>query len=238
MHPLAEALDRLRAGWTAYPMTDVTVRVYAEQLADVDGDDVLAAVNRLLNVSVHRPTIADIRREVAEAALGLPSVEEAWSMALDKDMSVPEVKAACKLVGGRWSIQHSQNQEALYAQFRKSYEGIRAKAIRNASLGPRLLPETLATARAEVAAGNGDGITSLNGRRVEQLPESTRIHPRPVMWRLSQRMAGRIVPPPTDEDIRDAIDILRADRDPFYEGDDDVLYAEAERVLHDVHDID
>lgn len=234
MHPLAEALDRLRAGWTHYPMTDVTVRVYAEQLRDIDGELVLAAVNRLLNVSVHRPTIADIRREVAEDALGLPTTEEAWAMALDGDVSVPEVKQARKLVGGRWSIQHSQNQETLHAQFRKSYEGIRAKAIRNAAIGPRLTPETLISARAEVAAGNGDGITSLNGRRVEQLPESSRIRPRPVMWRLSQRMAGRIVPAPTEADIRDAIDILRDDR----QGAEDVLYAEAERVLHDVHGID
>lgn len=234
MHPLAEALDRLRAGWTQYPLTDVSIRVYAEQLADLDGEAVLAAVNRLLNVSVRRPAIADIRNEVAEVALGLPSPEEAWEMALDRNTSVPEVARAMKLVGGSWSIQHSQNQETLHAQFRKAYEGLRSKAIRNAAVGPLLLPETLIEAKREVAAGNGDGLASLNGRRLAELPESTRIHPRPVMWRLAQRMGGRVIPDPDEAMIQDAIRILEADR----EGDEDVLYAEAERVLHDVHGID
>ena len=236
MHPLAEALDRLRAGWTRYPTTDVTIRVYAEQLADLDGQHVLDAVNRLLNTTVAQPTIADIRREVAEAALGLPTPEEAWEMALANDRSNAEVERAVKSVGGRWSIKHTNNPETLRAQFRKTYEGLRTKAIRNAAVGPKLLPETLVNARAEVAAGNGDGlgVVSLNGRRVEQLPESTRIRPRPVVWRLTQRMSGRIVPPPTEADMQDAIRILEADR----EGPEDVLYAEAERVLHDVHDID
>ena len=51
------------------------------------------------------------------------------------------------------------------------------------------------------------------------------------MWRLSQRLAGRIVGPPDEPMMQDAIRILESDRD----GEHDVLYAEAERVLHDSH---
>lgn len=226
MNPLAQALERMRAAYPQQPFGDVAVRVYAEQLSDIDAEVVLAAVNRLLNTMSRMPTIADIRREVAEHELDLPTPEEAWQQALDGNrFAVPEVSAAMKAVGGPWLIRHTQSPETLRAQFRKHYEGIRAKAIRNAAVGLPIRPETLIEARKAVEAGEP---VSINGHRLKALPTSTRIRPRPVMWRLAQRMAGREVPPPDEADMQDAIRILRDDRD----GDHDVLYAEAERVLH------
>jgi len=222
MKPLAEALERMRAAYPRQPFGDVAVRVYAEQLRDIDGQTVLDAVNRLLNTSPYMPTIADIRREVAEHELALPSPEEAWELALAGNITIPEVARAVKAVGGRWTIAHTDRPETLRSQFRKHYEGVRAKAIRNAAVGPKLTRDTLIEAKQPV---------SLNGHRLKQLPESTRIFPRPVMWRLSQRLAGRIVGPPDEPMMQDAIRILESDRD----GEHDVLYAEAERVLHDSH---
>lgn len=232
MHPLAEALERMKAAYPKQPFGDVAVRVYAEQLRDIDGDVVLAAVNRLLNTSPYMPTIADIRSEVAETELGLPTPEEAWELALGEPTAVaPEVGRAIKLVGGRWTIQHTDRPETVRAQFRKAYEGLRAKAIRNAALGKPIRPETVIEARRQSELGSGN-VESLNGHRLKQLPESVRITPRPVMWRLSQRYAGRIIPPPDEATKQDAIAILREGRT----GSEDVLYAEAERVLHDSHE--
>lgn len=234
MDPLAEALELLRAAYVQHPFTDMSARVYAQQLSDLDPRMVLSATRRLLNTSVYRPTIADIRREVAEEALGLPSAEEAWDMAVAGNSQGNEVvRASLKACGGPWMIRNSTSPETLRAQFRKDYEGRRAAFVKKAAVGAPLTPEILKAAREPVTNGTPDNVSSLNGRRLLALPESERIHPRPVMWRLAQRYAGRIVPPPDEAMRQDAIEILRGDR----QGTDDVLYAEAEKVLHDACEI-
>lgn len=228
MNPLAEALERIRDAYPDSPFGDRAIRVYAEQLADLDGDAVLAATRALLNTSRYIPRISEIRRTVAEDALRLPTVEEAWDMALDgNSQGIEPVSLAMKAVGGPWSIRNTAKPETLRAQFRRDYEGRRETFIRKAAEGRPITGEQLK----RIGQTNAT-VDSLNGHRLKQLEASTRIHPRPVMWRLGQRMAGRVIPPPDEAMMQDAIRILRDDRD----GDEDVLYAEAERVLHDANE--
>lgn len=59
------------------------------------------------------------------------------------------------------------------------------------------------------------------------LPITRRYRPRPIMARLARRMTGRPLWEPTDEEKRDAIDVLRDGPD----GDFDPLYREAERIF-------
>lgn len=214
---LADALKLMRGAYSRQPFGDLAVQVYAQQLADLGDEDVYDAVERLVKTSVHMPTIADIRHEVAETRLGLPTAEEAWDAALNGGSDNPVVAAAIKACGGRWSIQHADNLTVVAAQFRKQYEGRRASAVRAAAAGDPIRPEQLKRPKVE----------RIHQRTVAALPETTRVRPRPIMTRLMWRYAGREVPPITEEDIADAMVLLR-------EGPqvgEDPLYAEAERVM-------
>jgi hypothetical protein len=217
---IAAAIDRLKAAYPREPFAAATVRVYAEDLADLDDRAVYDAVVRLTRTSTWRPTIAAIRIDVAEHQAGLPSAEVAWDMALAADPNMPaEVRAALAASGGVWSLRYTDNPTTARAQFVKDYEARRTATVR------------------ALAAGNGyrqllpppAPISSLNGRRVAQIPVSTRVCPRPVMWRLAHRYAGRMVGPPSEREKQDAIQILR--EGPTVE--DDPLHAEAQRILDD-----
>ena len=123
---MAAAITVLRV---AYPgeFSDDTATFYARRLASLDPNEVVAAVDRLVNRMRFRPTVADIRLEVAEAQLELPNVAEAWALAQSgnlRDAPAP-VREAAEFVGGRWAIATSENPSTLRAQFPA---GLRAHA--------------------------------------------------------------------------------------------------------------
>lgn len=69
----------------AFPRSDwpeSTQRLYRETLAECGVLDGRRAIERLIATSDFPPTIAEIRRTVAEARLNLPSEMEAWEMAV------------------------------------------------------------------------------------------------------------------------------------------------------------
>lgn len=80
-----EAADVVRViehGWSRPVMVPETALLYIGSLVDLDYEDTKAAVLRLLRVAEYRPSVAAIRREVAQAA-GLlpPSLEQALAQA-------------------------------------------------------------------------------------------------------------------------------------------------------------
>lgn len=192
MSALARAITRLRDAYPGSVFGDRAVVVYAEQLADLDEDDVEAAVIRLVNVSVHLPRISEIRRDVIEKKLALPAADEAWEMVLKNALErggveLPDVaRRALKAVGGPWAVRHSENPGTLYAQFRKHYEGIREAEIRRKAEGQPITAEQLKPGRgpfielppAGEAKPVGDTPISIAAKKVEKLPVSTRIRPR------------------------------------------------------------
>lgn len=221
MSTIKKAIERLHAAFPREPFSSATQRVYAEDLADLQDADVFAAVVYLCRTTgPWRPTVAAIRIQVAEMRAQLPSAEIAWDMAMSSDPNMPpEVRAAVGASGGVWSLQHSENPTTARAQFVKDYEARRTATVRALAAGngyAQLLPPAAPVA-------------SLNGRRTAQIPVTTRVRPRPVMWRLSLRYAGRVVPPPSEEEKQDAMVILR--EGPTVE--DDPLYGEAERIMAD-----
>lgn len=217
---LALALMMIRDAFPRQPFGDGTIRVYAEQLADLDGARVHAAVVRLLRTSNRAPTIAEIRMEVAEGTDPLPTVEEAWDQARSGSTRNATVRESVEAVGGFWQIMHGDNAPTIRAQFRKDYESRRAREMRARAGGePVKAAQMLSSAP-----------VSLNGRRVKQLPQSVRIRPRPVTALMAQRYAGHPpCLPPTVEEMHDAILILRdgpdgdLDRDPLYREAEDVF---------------
>jgi hypothetical protein len=221
---LALAISTLRDAFPNQEFPDRSVAFYGRALADLDDRAVSEAVVRLINgPGRFRPTIGEIRREVAEGQLSLPSPEEAWDIAQRGSLrnAAPEVQAAAEAVGGRWAILHAENPATIHAQFLKDYAGRRETAL-------------LVCASAQVPVAPPPEMIAL-GPTMASLPETERVRPRPVMERLMARWAGRNLGTPSDEEKHDAIEVLRGGTwaaDPVI----DPLYAEAERIFAEVAD--
>lgn len=216
MSGTAAAIAILRV---AYPgeFGDETVAFYARKLADLEPAEVVGAVDRLTNRMRFRPTVADIRLEVAEASLRLPSVVEAWQIVVDGDLrDAPAcVREACDYVGGRYSIMVSENPSTIRAQFRQAYERTREQALlvaAGASAPRSLSPAT----RPALPAAD---------------PDETFVPMPAVLRRQLLLDIGHELGPPTDEEKANAIEVLRAGTD--VEPANDMLYRAAERVMVD-----
>lgn len=221
---MAAAITILRV---AYPgeFSDETATFYARKLADLDPDQVTAAIDRLVNRMRFRPTVADIRLEVAEAQLGLPSVVEAWEIAERGSLrdAPAAVREATEFVGGRWAIQTSENPSTIRAQFRHAYERTReqalleaAGAVRARSIPPRAVPALPA------------GLAVVAEQLLTQGPPA-------VLMRQLAVERGIEVGPPTEAECQDAIRVMRAgpwSADPR----DDKLYSAAEAVFMQASD--
>jgi hypothetical protein len=215
----ADAVKRLRDAWPREPFPDVTIAIYAERLSGFPADAVMASVNDLLTEK-WRPSIGQLTEAIAERALNLPTVEEAWTIAERGSLrDAPEpVRAAVEYVGGRWAILHGDNATTTRAQFRQAYLNLRQTAISDYVRGGRP-PQLALTARPQL------------GATMASLPESERYQPRPVQSRWLRRVVmQQEVGPPTDEEKADAIAVIGAGswaNNPA----DDPLYAEAERIF-------
>lgn len=213
--PLAAAIAVLRV---AYPgeFGDEAVAFYARKLADLDPAAVVQAVDRLTNRMRFRPTVADIRLEVAEATLGLPSLTEAWEMAEHGSLrdAPAAVREAADYVGGRWAITTSDNPATIRAQFRHAYERTREQALLEAAgaVRARSIPHRVTPALP---------------------PPPTDLAPLPPPAVLMRQLAverGEEVGPPTEAECQDAIRVLRAG--PWTDDPrDDMLYRAAEAVF-------
>jgi hypothetical protein len=215
---LVDALADLRDAYPRSEFGDATILLYARQLEGWDPEAVADAVDRLIATSKFLPSVSEIKYAIADRALNLPTPEEAWLIAergVLREAAEP-VRIAAAHVGGRWAILHSDNIDTVRAQFRRAYESARAQALAD-FVRPR-------------AALPGLAPPALLGPTMSALPESERYKPRPVMMRLMHRMAGHAPEPPTEEEKRDAIEILR--EGPI-NGIEDPLYQEAERIMRD-----
>ena len=250
----ARALDKLRDAYPREHFGTTTQRVYADDLIDLDEQAVLDAVTYLVRTEPRRPTVARIRLHVANESLALPEPAEAWELATKRNgKRMPSlVRASVDAMGGPWNMTHSENPTALRAQFLRDYESRRDKAVREFAAGrehgyllthraPAQIEERTgkyidaereqadAARRLAQTVPSANEITTLASVRLEAVPETTRIRPRPIISRLAGTWnGGRSDRPPTEEEIHDAIRILEAGPEPG----EDPLYREAEWVFH------
>lgn len=212
---IPEIVASLRLAYPRQEFPDESVRWYIRQLADLDPSAVETAVMRLQRRSEWLPSIAEIRREVAEDTLQLPSVEDAWVIASRGALkeAPPEVRAAADAVGGRGSIKMSERPEAMSRWFRDEYRARRERAILEFA-GANAVPVSPAT---------------LPGPTMAALPVSKRIEPRPIVMRWIRVQSGDGVDEPTDEEKADAIAYMR---DHYSEeSPEDPIYGLAESLM-------
>lgn len=220
---LPRCVAALRAAYPRADFPEDTIRLYAAMLSDLDPMSLLAATNRLIRKSTFLPSIAEIRREVAEEALALPSPEAAWEILLTGSLreAPPELQAAARACGGRYAVMQSENPAVIRSQFTRDYTARREQALL-VEAGARLPNAQLPPAVADRSIIEGDAA------RLDDA--DVRMTLRPTMHRLLWRLSGRTLGPPSEEEKQDAIEVLRRGTmldDPS----DDALYAEAERVL-------
>lgn len=213
---LSTSIALIAAAHPRAEFPDETARVYALMLADLDPGDVYQAVRRLVAGSKYLPTVSEIRDQVAEAHAQLPTAAEAWEIVLRGDLASapPEIQAAARSVGGRHAIATTTNPTAVRAQFDRDYAERRRVTVLTlaGAMAPRdttLLERPAAPAALPAA-------------------DEERIRPRPVMQRILARFAGSPPQEPTEEERRDAVEILR---DTVAGDEPDPLLEEATRVL-------
>lgn len=128
----------------AYPRQQFTTnsrRIYRQFLADLDLDVLRAAVVAIISTSVYFPTIAEIRRAVAERTLKLPPSEDALAMITPNRDGLPTVPindlpSLVRLVlsdlGGFATFRTTDKPAVFRRQFLDLYTARREAAIREA----------------------------------------------------------------------------------------------------------
>jgi hypothetical protein len=150
----------LKAAFPRQEVPEETMRLYAEQLVDLDLKAGEAAISKLLHTSRFFPTIAEIRAAANEARYGvLPTPGEAWQMAAEADwgnnwepkeaLDLPHiVKRAFDIVGGGERFRLTEHMYAMRGDFLRVYADLREATLlrsddqqRRAMMSEQELPE-------------------------------------------------------------------------------------------------
>jgi hypothetical protein len=127
----------------AYPSQTIrqpTIELYQSALADLDFNETLLAVQRIIKTSRFFPTIAEIRASVVQERLGAPSPSLAWEIVEDliqtcywrqhtgwekmPDYRHELVERAVAAMGGLRDMQQSPTQSVIRGQFLRLYTDI------------------------------------------------------------------------------------------------------------------
>ncbi len=162
--------------FSAYPAVAVrewTEQSYVRYLAELDYDAVAAVIPDLIRSSVTLPTIADIRRRIAEAELLLPNPLEAYHSVFERGERHPLVRYVIDIFGGEYNIRTSEVPAATRSQFLKFFEDLRDEAVRRGAL-PRAVTEAAAVRAKAKEPTNPEqpSVWTSIRRRFDELPAS------------------------------------------------------------------
>lgn len=133
--------------------SEETIDIWCDLLADLPFEAAKAAAVHLLRTSSYPPTVADIRKMVAEMIDPLPSAEDAYLEARELARSYSPytqapLAASCSLIAkaisviGIETLAYTDNSEYVGREFRRVYENLRDREIRARQIGrlDRVLP--------------------------------------------------------------------------------------------------
>jgi hypothetical protein len=139
---------RLFAAYPEVPLREETEATYVRFLGELDAGRAAAAVDELVRSSSRLPTVADVRRRLAETELGLPSPHEAYHSLFEPAAELhPLTRYVAEIFGGTYTIRTSDAPAATRRQFLDFYRDVRDEAVRRGAL-----PRAVAERRAEPAA--------------------------------------------------------------------------------------
>ena len=111
-----------------------SVAKYTAFLVDLPYQETDALVDEIIACSLRFPTIAEIRRPIIEAILGLPTPEEAYASIYEGGELHPLATTARDRLGGPWAFKTASEPGLLRHHFLKSYEEIRETELRRANI--------------------------------------------------------------------------------------------------------
>lgn len=136
---VSEAQKLVAVLCAAYPEVELreeTVPTYVRFLVDLDRAAAEEAIEDLMATSVRMPTVAEIRRQVINEELKLPTAAEAWISISDatKGEELHDLaKEARELLGGSWAIRTSDQPSITRAQYLKIYDELRERTLLEAN---------------------------------------------------------------------------------------------------------
>lgn len=77
----ATLVSTMKAAWEREPISAERIKLYIRMLVDMPYAEAAAAVDHLIASNTYFPTVAELRRCVAERRLGLPDSAAAWELA-------------------------------------------------------------------------------------------------------------------------------------------------------------
>jgi hypothetical protein len=173
-----EAQRIARELFAAFPQTSLredTPEVYVRYLTRLDAEAVGRVVPELIETSSRLPTIADVRRCIAEAELELPTALEAYhSLFGDPAGRHPLTRYVAEIFGGAYNVQISDAPAATRAQFMKFYEDLREETLRRGSLPRAVLESAERAADVEASAPEQPPFWSAIRTRFDALPDDER----------------------------------------------------------------
>lgn len=223
---IAASVGVLRDAYPRQEFPVASVRLYARQLRDLDPQALAEAVQRLIRRSEWLPSIAEIRREVATAALDAPSEYAAWSIVqlcaqqggTIADVSTTEpvramLRAAVLSVGGLSGVRMSTQPGRTRDTFLAAYRALVESQVRQIAEGVVRQAAVMHLSRPAPQ------------RELVAHETHTWAHMTPVQRAMFERLAGKPFEDTTPELRADAIRILGSN------DGGDLLHVEAQRVL-------
>jgi hypothetical protein len=141
-------MSRLKASYPRQPISDETIRAYAEALADLDAERVARAVAVHIRTSPYFPAISEICQACAEDVCAAPTAADAWDEVMRAvsrygqyrlpEWSHPVIGKCVDGIGGWIGLCQSENSVADRSQFMRLYADERPRAVKAANVGPML----------------------------------------------------------------------------------------------------
>jgi hypothetical protein len=159
----------------AYPTVtprEWTERSYVRYLSELDHASVEAVIPDLIRYSVTLPTIADIRRRIAEVELELPNPLEAYHSVFERGERHPLVRYVIDVFGGEYNIRTSEVPSITRSQFLKFFEDLRDESVRRGAL-PKVVRDLAAGRKQaqESTKPEQPSVWTAIRRRFDELPE-------------------------------------------------------------------